>query len=180
MVAESYFRSISVLRDSFLANNSVRVIHSHRVKTCRFVWAEPAVRKSVEDVETELGKALPEDLSVFLTSISDGATLYRNVDDAMTGYEVFSVDMFIGKQAHWQEALKGLWLNSFIAIGEITSENRPLVMNLESPTDDGKSCQLLEGSAYDPVSSWVKLSRSFHEWIDQLITAQGAQYWLWR
>jgi hypothetical protein len=180
MATQNYFRSISILREAMLSDNKLRVIHYHKVWTSSFVWADPVPEKLVEDVKRRVGKKFPEDFFVFLTLISNGAILYRNAVDAMTGYKIFSIDEFLEKQAHWQESLKGLWLSNFIAIGEIISENRPLVMDLDSPTKDGQSCKLLEGNAYDPVSHWLKLSQSFHEWIDQLITAQGAQYWLWR
>ena len=71
-------------------------------------------------------------------------------------------------------------MTNHIAIGEIVSDYRPVVMDLHASTKDGQSCQLLEGNPYDPVTYWLKLSQSFHEWIEHLIAAQGAQYWLWR
>ena len=74
--------------------------------------------------------------------------------------------------------MEGLWLPQFIAIGEIVSEHRALILDLCKPTKDGQGCQLIEGNPYDPVSYWVKLSESFHDWLDNLISACGSEYWL--
>ena len=180
MQTQDYFRSISVLRERMLRDNKLTVLHAHRLWVASFAWAAPAPMQSVTDVERQMGRKLPEDLALFLTSASDGAVLYRNIADAMTGYRIFGIGEFIEEQERWQRSLEGLWLPQFIAIGEITSENRPLIMDVNSPSKDGRSCMLMEGNVYDPVAHWLKLSQSFHEWIDRLVTAQGAQYWLWR
>lgn len=180
MHEKDYFKCVSVLQNTMLDDNKLKVIHSHRVWTTSFVWVDPVSIKLVLDVERQLGMNFSKDFVAFLTTVSNGAILYRDIDDAMTGYEIFSTNTIIEKQERWRRSLKDLWLPQFIAIGEIISENRPIIMDTKSPTKDGQSYNLLEGSVYDPVSNWEKLSQSFHEWINQLITAQGAQYWLWR
>jgi len=179
MNKKDYFRSISVLRESFLRNNQLRVQHSHRIWMASFVWADPSSVELIKDIEKQLGMKIPEDLSVFLTTVSNGAILYRNIEDAMTGYSLYSIDEYLEKQERWRRSLGELWLPQFLAIGEITSENRPILFDSSTPTKDGTSCKLMEGNPYDPVKYWLKLSDSFHEWIDHLVSAQGAQYWLW-
>lgn len=180
MRTKDYFRSVFTLREKILSDNKTKAIQGHRIWLAKFEWADPASEELVAHVEGQLGKKLPEDFAIFLSSVSNGAVLYRNAEDAMTGYRIYDINEFLEKQKQWMQSLKGLWLPQFLAIGEITSENRPLIMDTDSPTKDGESCKLMEGSVYDPVEYWIKLSQSFHEWIGQLITAQGAQYWLWR
>jgi hypothetical protein len=180
MASEDYFRSILNLRELMLSENKLRVIHSHWVWTAYFAWEIPSSIQIVIDTERKIGQKIPEDLAAFVTSVSDGATLYRNTDDAMTGYKIYGMKEIIEAQERWKQSLAGLWLPRFLAIGEIVSGNRPIIMDGNYPTKDGKSCRLVEGNPNDPVPYWQELSVSFHTWIDYLITAQGAQYWLWR
>ncbi len=180
METKDYFRCISALRELMLSDNKLRIIHSHWTWVASFTWESPSSTQIVMDAERRLGQKIPEDLATFLTSVSNGAILYRNVEDAMTGYKLYSVEEILEGQERWKRSLEGLWLPQFLAIGEIVSEDRSLIMDTNSRTKDGNSCRLIEGNPYDPVQYWIELSPSFHEWIDHLVTAQGAQYWLWR
>src|SRR5512141_1496514 len=116
MNTREYYTSVSILRKNFLVEDRLRVINGRRIKTSFFAWPEPAAEAAVTVLERDLGRELPIDLGIFLTSVSNGPTLYRNVDDAMTGYKIYAIDEFLEKDEHWRTELNGLWQDTFMAI----------------------------------------------------------------
>ncbi len=52
-----------------------------------------------------------------------------------------------------------------------------LIFDLTKPTKDDKDCLVIDGESGELPHTWMKASRSFGEWLDQLVVAQGAKYW---
>ena len=84
MNMEKFFRGVTVLRKALADHDTLKVIRRTRVFTASFVWNDPVSIAAVRIIEKDMGKKLPEDFVVFLTTLSNGAILYRDVHDAMT------------------------------------------------------------------------------------------------
>jgi hypothetical protein len=162
-----------------LADNQLTVIHSGISWVTSFEWFPPVSHEEIQKVETQLSCSLPQDYKKFLTDVSNGAILFYDKEYGQWGYKLFNVMEILEKQYEWEKNLPRTWKSGLIAFGELFGEANVLVFDLRRPTNDSLSCMVLEGNAYDELSNWAILSRSFHEWLDHLITAQGDKYWLW-
>lgn len=67
----------------------------------------------------------------------------------------------------------------YIVFCELYGEANAMIFDLKNPSPDMEGSSVLEADRLDQVRDWVKASRSFHEWLDHLVTAQGDKYWLW-
>ena len=91
---------------------------------------------------------------------------------------VFIFDIFF--KIHWQRSLPTVPWSKFIAFAELFGEANVMVFDLERPFKSGLSFAVLEGNAYDSTEYWLTASRSYHEWLNHLVTAQGDKYWTWK
>lgn len=180
METENDFPGIAVLREMLLKNNNeLKVVHPQKIWVASFTWDEPVPLASVKVVEGQLRKRFPEDYVNFLTAVSNGARLYYDVQYGQWGYKVYGTDDILAGHERWRSIFKEDWMPQYLAVGEIIDESHPLIMDLGKPIKDNRSCEIYDGNPLDSPSDWYKMSRSFHEWLENLITAQGAKYWLW-
>jgi hypothetical protein len=175
------FLGITTLRDALQKNNNqLQLIHPHKIWMASFTWLDPVPIESVQKVEDELGKQLPEDYKFFLTSISNGAMLYYDIQYGQWGYKIYGIDDIVEAQIKWSSMFEEDWTPNLLAAGKIIGESHALIMNLNKPTKDNYGCEVFDGNPLDPPEDWEKMSISFHLWLENIITAQGAKYWLWK
>ena len=177
---KSLFEALFTLRKALGDNKALMVIHPGEIWEASFAWRPPAQSEAVRDIEAKLDKKLPEDLFIFITKISDGATLFYDTQYGQWGYQIYSCDELQEREAHWKSMFEEDWMPYFIAIGESIDDLHPIIANMEKTTPNKMSYQLIEGDALDPIEYWKKVSPSFNEWLGHLITAQGAKFWDWR
>jgi len=174
------FPSLLTLREILQKNNNqFEVIHPDKVWTASFSWVEPASLDRVRKLEKELGFPIPHDYVVFLTEISNGATLYSDAKFGQWGYKIYGVNEILDAQIKWKDVFEEYWSSNFLAIGKIIGETHALIQVINKTAKDHDGCELRDGNPLDPPEDWEKISRSFREWLENLITAQGAKYWLW-
>ena len=171
----SLFKLIEALQKK---NKQLEVTHSDKVWVASFSWNPPAPMESIKSVEKELGFSLPQDYVTFLTKISDGATLYYDIKYGQWGYKIYGTNEIIKAQMKWESVFEEDWKTYFLAIGKIIGETHVLIQLLDRPTKNKDAFELRDGNPLDTQEDWDKISLSFHEWIENLITAQGAKYWL--
>jgi len=160
--------------------NQLEVVHSGYAWKASFHWAEQASQEQVQIVSERLGNHLPRDYIEFLTQISNGATIFYDVQYGQWGFRIYGTEELIEKQVHWQNSFPGNWKARFIAFCELYGEANAMIFDLKRPTIQNDSFAVVETDAIDPVKNWPTASRSFNEWLDHLITAQGDKYWLWK
>ena len=161
-------------------DNQLEVVHSGHVWQASFQWAKQASREQVQEVQTRLKNQLPNDYIAFLAQISNGATLFYDSQYGQWGFRLFSTDELIERQVHWQKSIPVDWESRFIAFCELYGEAHVMVFDLSHPTANKESFAVVEANALDPIKYWQTASRSFQEWLDHLITAQGDKYWVWK
>jgi hypothetical protein len=173
------FDAISVLKKQLPSNQQLEITHSGYVWKASFRWSEPATTEITRDVNASFNNWLAKDYIEFLEQISNGVVLYYDSEFGQWGFELYGTDKLFAKQKFWQKSIPIKWESYFIAFGEIFGEANALVFDLSKPSTNQDSYSVLEASAIDPIDYWPLASRSFHEWIDHLITAQGDKYWIW-
>lgn len=173
------FESVNVLRELCKPNDMLKVYHGGHEWIAKFEWKRPFTERPTNDREI-YSVPLPEDYRQFLTFISDGCLLYYDTMYGQWGYKIYSLLDLPMKQDVWKELFGHNWRDSFIIFGELIGEGNALIFDTAQPTKDAIGCQVMESNPIDPIQEWPTISRSFHIWLDHLITAQGDKYWMWR
>jgi hypothetical protein len=175
------FESIKTLRDRLSKEDELEVIHGSHSWMSSFEWHPPVPINTIDQIERNLATSLPVDYKDFLTNLSDGGTLFYDKEFGQWGIKLFRASEIDQKQETWRNSIPSLdWSKRFIAFAELYGEASAMVFDLTRPTQDSISYAVLETSVFDPVDEWAVASRSFHEWLDHLITAQGDKYWEWK
>lgn len=180
MNVEKLFAGISLLRQRTSVDNRIEVVHGGHLWTAGFEWFSPVLNETILETELQLNKSLPKDYVAFLSHVSNGALMFHDLEYGQWGFKIYSSSELLEKQLLWQHSLEGKWKSHFVAFAENLGDEYVMVFNLEQPTSNGISCAVMQGSPYDPVDYWPIASRSFYEWLDHLVMAQGAKYWEWR
>ncbi len=110
---------------------------------------------------------------------ANGLLLFYDIQYGQWGYKLYGTEELIERGAFWAENLIRGRSSQFLAFGETIGDSHALLFDLHKPSGNRESCAVIEGNVYDPISNWPATSRSFHEWLDHLITAQGDKYWEW-
>ncbi len=180
MKIEKMFAGISLLRQRLSADGQCEVAHSGRLWVASFEWFPLATTETIVETQRQLGKSLPKDYVAFVSHITNGAVMFYDVQYGQWGFKIYSTGELLEKQHLWQHSLEGKWKPHFVAFAESYGDEHVLAFDLKRPTSNGISCAVIQGSPYDPVEYWPVASASFNEWLDHLVTAQGAKYWEWR
>lgn len=171
------FESILALRKKIPPERLLEVTHGEYTWTARFEWQPPL---NVSPQSEVLGKPLPRDFLAFINEIANGCTLYYDAVYGQWGYKIYRVEELASKQELWKLSLGEKWRDQFVAFAELYGEANVLLFDLSLPTADSSSYAIREGNPNDITDDWPTVSRSFHEWLDHLTTAQGAKYWEWK
>jgi hypothetical protein len=172
----SMFEAIKLLKKRTMSNNQIEIVYGNYIWTAKFEWNQPNI--NIDSVSFD--KPLPQDYVHFVEEIANGCILFYDAAYGQWGYKIYSLTELKSKQEIWKKSLGNKWQNSFLAFAELFGEAHPLIFDLNLLSGDSNSCAILEANPIDPIDDWYKVSRSFHEWLDHLITAQGAKYWEWR
>jgi hypothetical protein len=159
-------------------NNQLEVNHYGKIWTSSFIWSKPAELEKVRVIERELGFLLPADYVWFLTNISNGATLYRDIKYGQWGYVIYGVDEILDMQENWRDVFAEDWEEFFLAIGKIIGESHVLIQMLNKPSKSSDGFELRDANPIDTMEDWEIVSPSFHGWINNLVAKQGVKYWL--
>ncbi len=174
------FNEIALLRQRLTPNNTLDVMHAGHLWTARFVWVQPASMSIVEEAQNRIGNMLPKDYVEFLTSVSNGATLFQDVEYGQWGFKLYGTDDIVSKQQYWRKSFPKTWTPDLLAVAETLGDGNVIVFDVNRIARDSSGYAVLEGNAIDTVGSWPMLSGTFHEWLDHLVTAQGDRYWEWK
>ncbi len=171
------FEAILSLRKKLSPERLLEVTHGDHTWTARFEWQPPLQASSVNKV---FEKSLPNDYIAFLKEVANGCVLYYDAVYGQWGFKIYSNEEVVSKQELWKTSLGEKWQDKFIAFAELYGEANVLLFDLRIPTADASSFAIREGNPHEVAEDWPIVSRSFHEWLDHLVTAQGAKYWEWR
>jgi hypothetical protein len=175
------FESIMTLKRRLKNSEQIELVHADYIWTASFSWSEPFKEEISKEILIGIEyQKLPLDYILFCQQISNGAILFYDTKNGQWGYEIYGIDKIAEKQSLWKKSIPKTQEDQFIVFGELFGEANVLVFDRSKPLNDKDSFAILEANAIDPIDYWPIVSRSFHEWLDHLITAQGDKYWLWR
>ena len=169
---------IAMLEKRAAPDNRLEVVHGAHVWTAGFQWRAGASDAEIQQAEQALGRDIPADYCALLRT-HNGAILYKDLKYGQWGFRLYGADELGIKNQEWRDNLRGKWRESFLAFCESLGDANVLVFDTSRPSPDGRSYAVLESSAFDPPEEWPTASRSFHDWLEHLVTAQGDKYWQW-
>jgi hypothetical protein len=168
------FDSTLLLMNKLSNEQEMKVRHGDYTWFASFSWQKPYDELHLLERYKEF---LPDDFLMFLNQIMNGCTLFYDKVNGQWGFKIYSIEEVVTKQKHWKQNYGHKWQNHFVAFAELCGEANVLLFDLNIPSDGKTNYAVREGNPYDKVENWPIVSRSFHEWLDQLITAQGAKFW---
>jgi hypothetical protein len=174
------FDQISILRNLLDENGRLEVLHGSYLWSARFVWYPSASGEEIDRLSERVDCALPEDYLAFLATVSNGAILFQDERYGQWGYRILGTNGFMERQHEWRYSIPSIKDSQYIVFAELLGEASPLAFDLRRPYLRNESCAVVECNVHDPSEQWIVASRSFHEWLDHLVTAQGDKYWLWK
>jgi hypothetical protein len=172
------FESIKYLKERIGPEGKLEVVFTDRPWIAGFRW-NPPLGDIIGELITDLHVTLPKDYIVFLSEFANGCRLYYDLEYGQWGYDICSLQQITDMQRVWREVLDTQWRDGFVAFAEMRGEANVLLFDTNQPSRDGTSYAILQSNPIYTVDEWSKPSRSFHEWLDHLITAQGDKYWEW-
>jgi len=172
-------RALAALRSKLDADASLEVMHEGGYSwRASFTFAAPAPLDEVQKIRAELSFPLPAAYEQFLL-FTDGALLYHNKKNGQWGFHFYGVKELREKNAWWQQRYAESWSPSYFVFAESLGDADLLLLDGTKPTKDSLDCRVLDGDSGYLPDEWEAASRSFDEWLDHLITAQGTKYWRW-
>ncbi|GHO61741.1 SMI1/KNR4 family protein [Ktedonobacter sp. SOSP1-52] len=143
-----------------------------------FSFFPPATVEDLERLKSYW--KLPSSYEQFLL-YSNGAELFIDDRYGQWGFSLYAVNDILIKNTHWQ-SLYDDWSSSFLVFAECLGDADLLILDtnrhsLSLPHE----CYVLDGDTGYPVKTWQKniIAKSFVQWLDRLIVAQGSKYWHW-
>lgn len=173
------FEAILGLRQRIGIQNKIEAVHGSHVWTAEFEWKPPGGEWLKNDLKIS-GIPFPKDYLEFLTGVANGCLIYYDRLYGQWGYKIYSFEELAEKQVVWKARLGADWQENFLIFAEMHGESHGLLFDLSKPSRDMISCTIFEANPIDTVGNWFKVSRTFHEWLDHLVTAQGDKYWEWK
>ena len=174
-MTKDMFSSIAMLKKRLSPEGKIEVVHDAYSWTARFDWSLPNKNLSYNE---EQNLHLPQDFVTFLKEVADGCVLFYD-PDGQWGYKIYSYEELTSKQSFYKKIFAEKWSENFVAFAELCGEANALFFDLRVPSYDLASYAIRETSI-DKSENWMIVCRSFHEWLDHLVTAQGGKYWEWK
>jgi hypothetical protein len=174
---EDPFKSTRLLRETLAHSGHCSVLHEKGFRwEASFDWHPSASAESLDRLAAQLGASVPEAYLTFLR-YSNGATLYRDPVYGQWGHVLYSTETLVTKRSEWRE-----WYevpDHYLVFAESLGDGDLLLLDLRSRSFDGYDAYVVYAEENFGPTKWEPIERSFHEWLDHLIVAQGAKYWTW-
>jgi hypothetical protein len=172
--------ALDTLRARLSAQNTLRVYASggHSWEA-GFAFGPPGSADQIAHVEREVGLRLPEVYREVLLAY-DGMVLFQDMEYFQWGYRLYSTTELLQGKSTVMGMRPPDWIPSFLACAECLGSSDRLVLDTARPTADGRDCVVLDAAGGELPSQWSPATRSFGQWVDHLIVAQGQKFWLWR
>jgi SMI1/KNR4 family protein SUKH-1 len=138
----------------------------------------PASQQAIDAASAQLGLALPLMYERFLSQY-DGALLYRDEMFGQWGFRLYGTGDLVSANARWKQRYNQEWPPSYVAFAESLGDGDLLILDIAQPNKQGTDCRVIDGdSGYQP-REWKAAARTFSDWLDRLVVAQGTKYWRW-
>jgi len=143
-----------------------------------FTFHTPAAVEAIEEVKRQLRLPLPIAYEQFLLHY-DGALLYHDDMYGQWGFRLYSAQELLTSGIRRTKPYGNDWPLSYLVFAESLGDADLLVLDTAQPVKEGKDCKVIDGDSGYLPHLWKAAARSFGNWLDRLVVAQGAKYWRW-
>jgi hypothetical protein len=140
-----------------------------------FTFAEPAGNDALSKMKQQW--MLPSSYEQFLL-IHNGASLYREKKYGQWGFHIYNTQELLSKNELWHSIYEDL-PPSYLVFAESLGDSDLLIIDTNRQSKIPQEYYILDGDTASPIASWSLIARSFGEWLNYLVVAQGAKYWRW-
>lgn len=179
-LTQSKFKSVLLLKKALKETSALQIIHPDAIWVASFEWNNPFDIDQEEKIKNQLWMEVPKDLLEFWAEISNGCFLYHDQKYGQWGYKIYSSSEIKNQQYRWKELFRDKWTTKLLAIGELFDDVHPIIVRYIDAIQPNAEYLLVEGNPLDPIEYWPRMANSLSEWMDRLITAQGAKFWDWK
>ncbi|HZU67412.1 MAG TPA: SMI1/KNR4 family protein [Ktedonobacteraceae bacterium] len=176
----SGLKALAALQSRLDAESYVEVIHENG--HCWRAYCKlnaPAVPEAIEAVKQQLSMPLPFTYEQFLLHYN-GALLYYDNEYGQWGFELYGTENLLIANVNAQKRYEDEWALSYLVFAESYGDADLLIIDTAQMVNEGKDCRVIDGDSGYALQQWRVAARSFSDWIDRLVVAQGAKYWRWR
>ncbi|MBA2392071.1 MAG: SMI1/KNR4 family protein [Ktedonobacteraceae bacterium] len=142
-----------------------------------FTFGEPATPESIERIKEKLQLPFSPAYEEFLLS-ANGALLYHDNVNGQWGFRLYGTRELFRANARFKERYR-IDHSSYIAFAESLGDADLLLLDTTQFVNEGRDFRVIDGDSADPPAQWKTAARSFCDWLDRLVVAQGAKYWRW-
>ncbi len=170
-------KAVTFLQSRLDASSHLEVLNegAHYWKAY-FSFAQRAYKDQLEPIKRRW--ELPPTYEQFLLH-HNGALLYYDDVYGQWGYQLYNTEELIAKNEQWQHIYEDDWSPTFLVFAESFGDTDLLLIDTKQPSNVSGESYVIDGDVAYPSSEWRRIARSFSEWLDRLIVAQGAKYWRW-
>jgi hypothetical protein len=143
-----------------------------------FAFGEPATLEAIKDIEEKLQLPFSPAYEEFLL-YSDGALLYHDDVDGQWGFRLYGTKDLMKANLRFKERYKRSYSPTHLAFAESLGDADLLLLDTAQLVKNGRDYRVIDGDSDDSPAQWKVAARSFCDWLDRLVVAQGAKYWRW-
>jgi SMI1 / KNR4 family (SUKH-1) len=171
--------ALATLRSKLDTASYLEVIHEGGYAwKAHFVFNNPAMVEAIEVVKGKLQLPLLIAYEQFLLHY-DGALLYHADVYGQWGFRLYGTKDLLTTSMHKKKPYGNDWPPAYLVFAESLGDADLLVLDTAQTVNEGKDCRVIDGDSGYPPHMWKGAARSFGDWLDRLVVAQGAKYWRW-
>jgi SMI1/KNR4 family protein SUKH-1 len=181
MDAKEYhgLNALAALRSKLDATSHMQVIQEGGYCwNAHFVFRSSATTEALENMKGQLQVPLPKAYEEFLL-YSNGALLYHDDVYGQWGFRCYGTEEFLAANAKRQAPYGKDWPHPYLIFAESLGDADVLILDTAKLTKEGRDCPVIDGDSGYLPQKWTPITRSFDDWLDRLVVAQGTKYWRW-
>jgi hypothetical protein len=108
----------------------------------------------------------------------NGALLYYDDEYGQWGFDLYGTKDLIPMNIECWKIFGDEWPPAYLLFARSRGDTDMLVLDTADFVN-GRDCRVIDGEAIFSPRKWTRAARSFGDWLDRLIVAQGTKYWRW-
>jgi len=170
--------ALASLRSKLDTASSLEVIHEDGyISQAYFTFNPPAKAEEIDELKRSLRVPLPKAYEQFLLQYN-GALLYYDKKYGQWGFQLYGTrEILEGNKVCW-EKFGDEWPHAYLVFAKSRGDTDRLILDTAHFVNE-RDCRVIDGDGDDSPPRWTVAARSFGDWLDRLVVAQGAKYWRW-
>lgn len=171
--------ALEALRSKLDASAHLEVIHEGgEIWKAHFTFDNPTTVEDIQGVKRQLHLSLPPNYEQFLLHYN-GALLYHDDIFGQWGFQLYGTGDLISANMDFKKRHADNWPPTYFVFAKSLGDTDRLILDTAQSVDNGRDCPVVDGDSGYLPQEWKIAARSFSDWLDRLVVAQGAKYWQW-